>query len=797
MLNKTLTSLLFLQCFLLGAQLVTNGNQTPAQLVQNVLVGQGVTVSNVTFSGSPGAIGSFQAANTSLGIQEGIILTTGTISNVAVGPHGPNNRPDAGMNNNAPGFGPLTQIVGTSTFNASILEFDFVPQSDTVRFEYIFGSDEYPEFVNSQFNDVFAFFISGPGIAGTQNMAIIPGSNQAVAINNLNNGTSNNGPCTNCQFYVNNGLGTNAPFNTNPFFVQYDGFTTPLQAVSPVQCGQTYRLTIAIADVGDALYDSGIFLAANSLSSVQPVNVSYTLDSDPFGDGKTMAQGCGSATVTVTRTGAGINQPLGVPVQVSGTAVQGLDVTNIPSQINFNAGQTEVSFTIDALNNPDLTGTANLVMEFQIFDPCDNEDFQVIELFIAEVEDVNVDINYQPVNCPGDAVFLEAIPSGGGNGYNVNWSTGDTTKSITFVPTTSQNITVTISDNCLNQTVTETIFVEVPSFDDLEITITEDIVEQCPFVPFDLEVNPINGAGIFTFLWEDGNGNVLGTDSILSVNPSQTSTYFVTVNDQCGDTVSGQVTITILSPPLIPSISPDQEICPGDSALIFAGATGGFGDYYFLWLHSGETTDSIWVQPEETTTFTVQVRDDCQTFTVNASTEVVVVAPEADFQIVSSPLFEGLPVVFQNLTNNGNFYEWTFGDGNMSNDVHPTHTFQSPGSYLIWLYAEDLKGCRDSTFKVIRIQQEAYLYVPNAFTPDGDQFNSTFGAEGINIVQFEITIFNRWGEIIFESRNFDFEWDGTYKGTPVRNGVYPWTIRYRSVNDNEDVHLNGFVTVVR
>lgn len=797
MLSKTLTCFLIMHCFFLGAQLVTSGNQTPVQLVQNVLVGQGVTVSNVSFSGAAGAIGSFQASNTSLGIEEGIILTTGTISNVAAGPHGPNNRPDAGMNNNAPGFGPLTQIVGTNTFNASILEFDFVPQSDTVRFDYIFGSDEYPEFVNSQFNDVFAFFISGPGIAGTQNMAIIPGSNQAVAINNLNNGTANNGPCTNCQFYVNNGVGTNSPYNTNPFYVQYDGFTTPLQAVSAVQCGETYRLTIAVADVGDALYDSGIFLAANSLSSIQPVSVDYTLDSDPFGDGQTMAQGCGSATITVTRTGTGLNQPLAVPIQISGTAVQGLDYSNFPNQVNFNAGETEVTFTIDALNNTDLSGTANLLLEFQIFDPCDNEDFQAIELFIAEVEDVNMSINFQPVNCPGDAVTLQVVPTGGGNGYNIDWSTGDTTESISFVPFTSEEIIVTVSDNCLNQTVVDTILVEVPSFEDLELIITDDIVEQCPFVEFDLEVNPINGAGIFTFVWEDENGIELGSDSILTVSPNQTTTYFVTVNDQCGDTVSADVTITILSPPLVPSISPDQEICPGDSALLFISASGGFGDYYYIWAHSGETADSVWVSPEETTTFSVQVRDDCQTFVESASAEVVVVAPEADFQIVSSPLFEGLPVVFQNLTNNGNIYEWTFGDGSMSNDVHPTHTYQSPGNYLIWLYAEDLKGCRDSTFKVIQIQREAYLYVPNAFTPDGDQFNNTFGAEGINIVEFEILIFNRWGELIYESRNFNFQWDGTYKDVPVKSGVYPWTIRYRSVNDSEDVHLNGFVTIVR
>ncbi|MCC5924194.1 MAG: choice-of-anchor L domain-containing protein, partial [Crocinitomicaceae bacterium] len=270
---QKLIYLLLVMPSLIFAQLTTSGNMTPGQLVQNVLVGQGVSVSNVTYAGAPGAIGYFNGSNSSIGLDEGIILTTGTINSGPDGPYGPNNKPNAGLDNSAGGYGPLTNIVNKQTYNAAILEFDFVPQSDTVRFEYVFGSEEYPEWVGDQFNDVFAFFISGPGIAGNQNMAIIPGTTQPVTINNVNNGTNNNGPCMNCQFYVNNGTGNNAPFNTNPFFVQYDGFTTPLQAVSPVQCGETYRLIIAIADVGDAIFDSGIFLSANSLSSEQPVNV--------------------------------------------------------------------------------------------------------------------------------------------------------------------------------------------------------------------------------------------------------------------------------------------------------------------------------------------------------------------------------------------------------------------------------------------------------------------------------------------------------------------------------------------
>lgn len=777
------------------SQLVTQGGIPPGQLVQNVLVGQGVTVSNVTYSGSVGAIGRFNASNTSLGMDEGIIMTTGVISDTPAGPHGPNDREDAGMNNNSGGFGLLTNLVGSQTFNAAILEFDFVPQSDTVKFEYIFASDEYPEFVNSQFNDVFAFFISGPGIAGTQNMAIIPGTTQPVAINNLNNGLGNNGPCVNCNFYVNNGTGNNPPFNQNSFYVQYDGFTTPLQAVSPVQCGETYHLIIAIADVADEFYDSGIFLAANSLSSLQPVNVSYTLTSDPYGDGKTLAQGCSSAIVTVTRSGD-ISQPLAVPITTSGSAVEGVDYSTVPSAVNFDAGQSEVSFTIDALPGGNIDETENLILSFQIFDPCDNEDFQEIELFINEVEDVQVEIISDDIFCPGDELTLIAQATGGGDGYNFIWNTGDTTSSITINPSETTVYSVTVTDNCLEQSATDEKEVEVPEFLEMVLTMPDDIETDCPFEERDLAAFVEGGANGYVYEWS-ADGVIIGNSATISVSPENSTTYTLVVTDQCGGEVSGEVTVTVLSPPLVLDITPDQDVCPGDSALIVVTATGGFGEYTYLWIHSGETTDSVIVSPEETTTYQVVVQDECRTFQRTAFSTVFVVEPEAFFQIVTNPIFAGWPITFQNLTNNGETYEWDFGDGNTSTMVHPNNTFNEPGDYLVTLIAEDALGCRDTITKLITIDEEYHIYIPNAITPDGNEFNEEFKVSTVNITQFQIQIFNRWGELLFESSDRNFSWDATYKGRRVRDGVYPWKVTYRSKNDDEDVILNGFVTVIR
>jgi hypothetical protein len=140
-------------------QLIIDNTMTPEQLVQNVLIGSGVTVSNIVFTGNQSnAIGSFSNGNTTnLGIDEGIILSTG-IAAEASNPASYN----ASTNNfvaGDPDLNALPGVIGTN--DAAILEFDFIPQSDTLTFRYVFGSEEYPEFVNS-YNDVFAFFITGP-----------------------------------------------------------------------------------------------------------------------------------------------------------------------------------------------------------------------------------------------------------------------------------------------------------------------------------------------------------------------------------------------------------------------------------------------------------------------------------------------------------------------------------------------------------------------------------------------------------------------------------------------------------
>ncbi|MBK7681002.1 MAG: choice-of-anchor L domain-containing protein [Bacteroidetes bacterium] len=147
------------------AQLTVSSAPTITQLVQNILLGSGVSASNITYSGSTTARGSFTCAGAcNVGIANGILLTSGNITTAI----GPNNNPSAGLDNSAGSDPDLNGLhpTGTNPQDAAVIEFDFMVATDSVRFNYVWGSEEYHEFVGSGCNDYFGFFINGPGFVG-------------------------------------------------------------------------------------------------------------------------------------------------------------------------------------------------------------------------------------------------------------------------------------------------------------------------------------------------------------------------------------------------------------------------------------------------------------------------------------------------------------------------------------------------------------------------------------------------------------------------------------------------------
>ncbi|MTI21340.1 OmpA family protein [Fulvivirga sp. RKSG066] len=249
--------------------------QTAKYLVEEILLGSGVLTGNVTFTGEKHAIGLYNDSTNQLGIEQGIVLTSGNAYYVL----GPNKTPRSGWASNAPGDEELDKIARGKTYDASVLEFDFVTHSEQVSFEFVFASEEYLEYVGSKFNDVFAFFLTDPEGEKT-NIAKLPDGITPITVNTVNHKM-------NANFYVDNAY-TNVtdPFiwdvrnrkvitNENylqeeqppKYFTQFDGFTTVLKAQATVIPNKVYHIKIAIADVGDGILDSGVFLKAGSFSS--------------------------------------------------------------------------------------------------------------------------------------------------------------------------------------------------------------------------------------------------------------------------------------------------------------------------------------------------------------------------------------------------------------------------------------------------------------------------------------------------------------------------------------------------
>lgn len=254
---KKITTLVLLFTALVGkAQMVLDTTQTPTDLIQNHLIGAGVYVDSVTYAGSLNQIAAFTGGGA--GISNGILMTTGNTS----GPFSPASLFKSGtMNNNSDPD--LAAIVAPQpTKDASVLEFDFKVGSDSVKFNFVFSSEEYNDYVNTTFNDVFGFFISGPGIIGNKNIALIPGTNTPVSINNVNNGGPyggvSSGPCSNCNYYIDNVLGST---------FAGDGYTTVLTAQVAVQPCTVYHIKLAIADVADQAFDSFVMLEDNSFQA--------------------------------------------------------------------------------------------------------------------------------------------------------------------------------------------------------------------------------------------------------------------------------------------------------------------------------------------------------------------------------------------------------------------------------------------------------------------------------------------------------------------------------------------------
>jgi hypothetical protein len=253
-------------------------NGQTAEDVAQTMVGPGIVISNVTSTSANIAIGTFAGGTGIIGFEDGVILSSGDISSTP----GPNISDSETTVNGTPGDADLNvESAPNSTGDAAVLEFDFVPNDSTVFFRYVFTSDEYNEFVNTQFHDVFAFYVNGI------NCATIPdgAGTLPVTVSSVNNGNPFGalGTETNPALYINNDLTDGG----GAIDTEMDGLTVALTCMSAVNSGVDNHMKLAIADTGDLAWDSNVFLEKGSLSTVPPTDSGKVTGGGrvDFGDG--------------------------------------------------------------------------------------------------------------------------------------------------------------------------------------------------------------------------------------------------------------------------------------------------------------------------------------------------------------------------------------------------------------------------------------------------------------------------------------------------------------------------------
>ncbi len=347
--------------FQVKAQVSITTSHSAASMAQ-MLAGAGVTISNAFYNGTcDSSIQSgkfFVTGTTPLGLDSGIILTSGSVLNAA----GASAVPSTSYSN--AGDADLAILSSPQSSNdACVLEFDFVPKGDTVKFKYVFGSAEYQNY-SCFIADVFGFFISGPGITGpfsnnATNVALLP-NGCYVGVNTVNGQTSN--PCGNAS-------GTCAPPNNALFYsnlpigntvtgVAYNGFTVPMYAIATVTPCSTYHLKLAVSDASDWILDSGVFLEAGSLSSNSIAFTPFSLLSqpDPY-----LVEGCAPGGVVVSRPVAAPTAYV-VNYNIGGTATNGVDYQALSGSVTIPPNQTSATIAIIPLTDALIEGTETITI---------------------------------------------------------------------------------------------------------------------------------------------------------------------------------------------------------------------------------------------------------------------------------------------------------------------------------------------------------------------------------------------------------------------------------------------------
>ena len=388
--------------------------------------------------------------------------------------------------------------------------------------------------------------------------------------------------------------------------------------------------------------------------------------------------------------------------------------------------------------------------------------------------------------------------SGGFGGYTYNWFVdGEFVTDgnpFNYLVETTAFVTVVISDVC-GDTDSDTILVELPD-PDVTAFLPDGFVAETCLDGFLFPVIADGGIGDLTFTWTVDGDTVASTNqTFFEYHPSMGQEVAVHAVDFCQNFDQDTTFVEFDFPEVSFELSPDTSICVETEAFLSATAVGGSGNFDYSWEGFPDSTGTtLTVMPSSDRNYFMSVVDTCGMRADSLiSVELRLVRADFDFTEI-----EYYGMIFDNYSIGEELtYLWDFGDGTFSDEENPRHFFTGLDEYRVILEATDLRGCSDTAFVTTIPPTE--IFIPSAFSPNGDGINDLFGVTGANVTKFEMWIFDRWGKQVFYSNDVDKKWNGSnqdgeyYPGTTTFN----YLIEYQGESEDDATKITGVVHLIR
>lgn len=675
------------------AQLTVNDTLSTQALLET-LFGGGVAVSNIeTTCDTNVSLMQFNGTNSNLGLSTGVIMSTGN----ALDAPGPNVLGSTTTGVGTPGDSLLTSIIPqtiTQAFDACVVEFDIIPLCDTIGINYVFASEEYPEFAppnSSGFNDVFAFFIEGPGIVGTQNIALIPGTTTPVSINNVNAVTFN-------QYYVD---------NTGGSAIEYDGFTTPLLASAVVQACETYHITLAIQDVGDGSWDSAVFLEAGGIGCVSPVLTLNAINSTALGS-NVAVEGCVNFGVFTFELDAPLPDTTVFHFTIGGSATAGADYIPFQDSIILPAGQTTTTLPVSIFADGLAEGVETIEIYYVDSSLCANTIYR--DTAIMQVWDQpSIPALQDAAFCSDDTVQI-GFPADTGQTYT--WTPAFGLSNDTISDPLLSLLNTGLVEDTITYTLVTTAYQGFCIFvDSMEAIVRPEI--QGAFsvdtscLGYEHSFSPqVIGDSLISWDWGFGDGASSNVEFPTHTYPAPGSYLASLIVENvwgCRDTSYSPVYVDSL-PVVNFSVAP---VCMGTPSLFVNDIRPGVN---YLW-DFGDGNVSTETSPTHQYAthgqYSVLLIATTAQGCVDSLWQLVTVYenPIASFEATSECL--NVPNQFSNLSLLGTgtqlMYQWAFEGGGNSTNMNPSHVFSDFGLHQVDLIVTDELGCTDDTSTFVRV----------------------------------------------------------------------------------------------